>query len=229
MKDRTLLFYRYAKSFHSSFKVLEPIYHTGSSKTRFGIRRGQLDYFRDFDEFYLPMQTFRINLFRTSVAVATTNAFEILTLDKKYPLSIPCNLAECVDIAAKIKDQKPLEMLRLSEVEFLLVYEKSGIYVDNHGDITRSLVLDFVCKAKQAVLCEGIYLILADKNGEFIEVQDVVGGRLRQIIAGRDVRLLETGQMAGPVKICMQHPTIERNQIVLEMTVNDWERGLRRQ
>jgi len=91
----------------------------------------------------------------------------------------------------------------------------------------------------------GQYLLLF--NEDYVEVRNAENGRLRQIIAGRDVRvldygvrgptggfystqpglggqpphLMETGtDSKGTVKICMAHPEVAGQQIVLEMLLN---------
>lgn len=117
-------------------------------------------------------------------------------------------------------------MFRLSDSEFLLVFEEVGIYVNKHGDVSRAVVMEFVGKAKQAVLYGGMYLVLVDQGGGFVEVRNAVNGRLRQVVSGKDVRLLDDGRSGGggtrgTVKICMQHPEWERCQVVLEMIVNE--------
>lgn len=235
MKDRTLVFYKKREGISSTFKVLEPIYQKSSTSTRsrFGIRKGTTEFFRDFDDFYIPSDTYAINLFHSSLAIATAKGFEVMTLDKKIPISIPdLKPPDCASIAHRIRDQKPLGMFRLSDSEFLLVFEEVGIYVNKHGDVSRAVVMEFVGKAQQAVLYGGMYLLLVDRGGAFVEVRNAVNGRLRQVVSGKDVRLLDDGIGTGTgiaggvggrgtVKICMQHPEYERSQIVVEMIVNE--------
>lgn len=222
MKDRTLVFYKKRGGISSTFRVLEPIYHKSSStaRTRHLFRTGTTDFFRNFDDFYIPSESYAINLFQSSLAIATARGIEVMTLDKKVPFSIPdLKPPECASIAARIRDQKPLGMFRLSDSEFLLVFEEVGIYVNKHGDVSRAVVMEFVGRARQAVLYGGMYLVLVDNGGGFVEVRNAVNGRLRQVVSGRDVRLLDDGAGGGTVKICMQHPEFERCQVVVEMIV----------
>ncbi|MCJ1286136.1 hypothetical protein MMC26_005479 [Xylographa opegraphella] len=227
MKDRMLVFYKKKDGISSTFKVLEPVYHKSAttSRNRFGMRKGTTEYFRDYDEFYVPSETYGINLFHSSLAVATTKGFEVMALDKKVPFSIPdLKSPDVASIASRVRDQRPLGMFRLTEDEFLLVFEEVGIYVDKFGDVSRAVVLEFVGKARQAVLFGGTYLILVDSGSGFVEVRNAVNGRLRQVVSGRDVRLLDDGMNGGTVKICMQHPEIERSQVVFEMIVNEGQK-----
>ena len=233
MKDRQLIFYKKREGVSSIFKVLEPVYQksastTGGSSVRFRLggmvgRKGTTEFFRDFDDFYIPSETYAINLFHSSLAIATARGIEVLTLDKKLPFSIPdLKPPDCASIAARLRDQKPLGMFRLSDSEFLLVFEEVGIYVNKHGDVSRSVIMEFVGRAKQACLVGSMYLVLVDCQGGFVEVRNAVNGRLRQIISGKDVRLLDDGAGGkGTVKICLQHPEYERTQVVVEMIVNE--------
>ena len=234
-KDRALVFYKKREGASSIFKVLEPVYQksstSSSARSRFGIKKGSVEFFRDFDEFYIGSETYTLNLFHSSIAISTAKGIEVMNLDKKLPISVPdLKPPDCASIAHRIRDQKPLGMFRLSDSEFLLVFEEVGIYVNKHGDVSRAVVLEFVGKAKQAALCtstNSTYLILVDHAGGYVEVRNAVNGRLRQMISGRDVRLLDDGgggaqgSKAGTVKLCMQHPEYERCQVVVEMVVNE--------
>ena len=247
MKDRTLVFYKKKDGISSTFKILEPVYHKSNQTANqprrhhmfMGIRKGSIDYFRDFDDFYIPAETYALNLFHSSIAIASQRGIEVMTLDKKLPISIPdLKQPGCASIAARIKDQRPLGMFRLSESEFLLVFEDVGIYVDKLGDVSRAVIMEFVGKAKSATLVQSMYLVLVDQAGAFVEVRNAINGRLKQVVPGRDVRMLDDGMgsnggmgggainvgaggKGGTVKIAMQHPEWERGQVVVEMVINE--------
>lgn len=256
MKERMLVFYKRKEGVHNTFfKVLEPVLHRSAEKKSrfFGGRKGGLgatDSFRDYDEFFFPTDCYSLNLFQSYIAVSTSKGFELLTLDKKQPMSIPdVKQPAIANIASRIRDQKPLGMFRLNDQEFLLTYEDCAVYVDKHGDVSRTLIMEYSGKqkkAKSATLC-GQYLILF--NDDYVEVRNAENGRLRQIIAGRDVRCLDYGArgptgttavQGGPtvpiqsasglvdsratVKIGMTHPEIPGMQVVLEMLLNDGHR-----
>lgn len=115
--------------------------------------------------------------------------------------------------------------------EFLCVYEECAVYVNKHGDIFRSVVMEFVGRARQASLVHG-FLVLFDQD--FVEVRDALNGRLKQVIAGRDVRCLDnarSGMGVGPtpssaktIKFALQHPEYERTQLVCELILNETRR-----
>jgi hypothetical protein len=234
MKDRTLVFYKKREGISSTFKVLEPVFQKSSekksklfSRSRIG-GGGTTEFFREFDEFYIPAECFTINLFHSYIAVSTAKGFELLTLDKKNPMSIPdLKQPSIASIAARLAGQKPLGMFRLSDAEFLLCYEECGVYVDKHGEVSRSVVLEFVGKAKSAAMY-GAYLVLFDND--FVEVRNAENGRLRQVIAGNDVRCLDygiQGASSAPkrtLKVAMAHPDFANSQLVVEMLLNDGQR-----
>jgi len=249
MKDRMLVFYKRKEGMHNTFKVLEPVFQRSTEKRSrlFGRRSGgTTETFRDFDEFYIPAECYSLNLFQTYIAVSTSKGFELLTLDKKVPQSIPreLNQPEIANIASRIKDTIPLGMFKLNDNEFLLTYEDCAVYVDKHGEISRTLIMEYSGKQKKAKAATmfGQYLLLF--NDDYVEVRNAENGRLRQIIAGRDVRCLDYGYRGptgsggaklppaqalaaaakdskGTVKICMSHPEVSGGQIVLEMVLND--------
>ena len=256
MKDRALVFYKKRDGLTSTFKVLEPILQKSTTtRSRFlpsATRRGQTEFFRDYDEFYIPAECYSINLFHSSLAVSTARGVEVLTLDKKQPWSVP-NLrsdqpetqAHLSSIASRIKDLKPLGMFRLGEVEFLVAFEECAVYINKLGDVSRGVVMEFVGKAKSACLY-GQYLILFDDD--FVEIRNAMNGRMKQVIAGKDIKMLDDGgggngmsnipQQAGlggganglglqgygtaprTVKIVMQHPEYEKSHVVVELLEN---------
>jgi len=239
MKDRQLVIY---KKGSSVFKVLEPVYQKSTERRRVGMfKRGTTEFFRDYDEFYIPAECTGMNLFHSSMGVSTARGFEVLTLDKKQNWSIPeLKEAHVQNIASHIKDQKALGMLRLSEQEFLLCYSNCAVYVNKHGDVSRSVIMDFVGNAQSAALY-GAYLVLFDND--FVEIRNAQNGRLKQIIAGREIKCLDdggswsaaavsqsgaNGTVNGPgvpgsrtVKFVMQHPELEKTQIVVELLLNE--------
>ncbi|KAK4225105.1 putative rho1 guanine nucleotide exchange factor 3 [Podospora fimiseda] len=244
MKDRMLLFYKRKEGMHNTFKVLEPVFQKSTEKrSRLFSRKGgsgSTESFRDFDEFYLPTECYSLNLFQSYISVASAKGFELLTLDKKVTQSIPRDLSlpAVANIASRLEKQRPLGMFKLNDQEFLLTYDECAVYVDKHGEISRTLIMEYSGKQKKAKAATmfGQYLVLF--NEDYVEVRNAENGRLRQIIAGRDVRCLDYG-FRGPtgtggglqpppgqdskatIKICMSHPEVPGGQIVLEMLLND--------
>ncbi|KAJ5044391.1 Rho guanine nucleotide exchange factor [Penicillium rubens] len=199
LKDRYLVLYKKREGLSSTFKVLEPVLQKSSTnKSRLFSRRSQTEFFRDYDEFYIPAETYRINMFHSSLAISTQKGIEVLTLDKKLSWSVPdFNSNDTQDahdtlnsIANRISGLKPLGMFRLSESEFLVAYQQCAVYVNKHGDVSRSVVMEFVGSAHTACLY-GKFLILF--NDDFVEVRNAMNGRLRQVIPGHNVVCIDDG------------------------------------
>ncbi|KAH1489493.1 hypothetical protein LV164_004546 [Aspergillus fumigatus] len=262
MKDRTLVMYKKRDGLSSTFKVLEPVLQksTTSRSRLFHTRRSQTEFFREYDEFYIPAESYGINMFHSSLAISTQRGIEILTLDKKQTWSVPDFRSEAPEaqaqlssIANRISNLRPLGMFRLSDSEFLVAYTDCAVYVNKHGDVSRSVIMEFVGRAHSACLY-GKFLILF--NDDFVEVRNAMNGRLRQVIPGHNVVCLDDGSalpgsgantvptnsgtsinlasglsngvaMASSgrtVKICMQHPEYERSQLVLELIENEGQK-----
>lgn len=250
MKDRMLVFYKKKEGLHSTFKVLEPVFQKSSEKKSriFGRKgNGVTETFRDYDDFYLPVECYSLNIFNNYIAISTAKGFELMTLDKKVPMSIPdVKQPAIANIASRIRDQRPLGMFRLNDQEYILAFEDCAVYIDKHGDVSRSVIMEYSGKQKKAkgATMFGQYLLLF--NEDYVEVRNAENGRLRQIIAGRDVRVLDYGirgptggfyqssngftpqsapeegaESKGTVKICMAHPEVPGQQIVLEMLLNN--------
>lgn len=224
LKDRTLVFYKKRDGISSTFKVLEPVYQKSTEKKSRMWKTGRTEFFREFDEFYIPAECFTINLFHSSLAISTAKGFEVMTLDKKQPWSVPdLKQPHVATIASRLQNQDPLGMFRLSDQEFLLCYEECAVYINKNGDISRSVIMEFVGKARHAALY-GPYVLLFDPD--FVEIRNAQNGRLRQVIAGRDVKCLDDGLSGASgvvrtVKLSLQHPQQERCQVVVELVLNE--------
>jgi hypothetical protein len=137
-------------------------------------------------------------MFHSSLAISTQKGIEVLTLDKKLSWSVPDfssnDTQDAHDtlnsIANRISGLKPLGMFRLSESEFLVAYQQCAVYVNKHGDVSRSVVMEFVGSAHTACLY-GKFLILF--NDDFVEVRNAMNGRLRQVIPGHNVVCIDDG------------------------------------
>ncbi|EUC38394.1 hypothetical protein COCCADRAFT_22248 [Bipolaris zeicola 26-R-13] len=227
MKDRTLVFYKKRDGISSTFKVLEPVYQKSTEKKSRIWKTGRTEFFREYDEFYIPAECFTINLFHSSLAISTSKGFEVLTLDKKQPWSVPdLKQPHVATIASRLQNQVPLGMFRLSDQEFLLCYQECAVYINKNGDISRSVIMEFVGKAESAAMY-GPYVLLFDPD--FVEIRNAQNGRLRQVIAGRDVKCLDDGLSGGSshnrtVKLSLQHPYHERSQVVVELVLNEGQK-----
>jgi len=97
-----------------------------------------------------------------------------------------------------------------------------AVYCNKHGDVSRSVIMEFVGKAKTAAIY-GPYILLFDTD--FVEIRNAENGRLRQVIAGRDCRCLDdarSGSQAGrTLKLGMAHPEVDGRQLVVELIMQE--------
>jgi len=78
MNDRTLVFYKKNKGLSVIFKVLEPVFQKATEKkSRFG-RKGTTEFFREYDDFYIPTDCYGVNLFQSSLAIQTSKGLLLL-------------------------------------------------------------------------------------------------------------------------------------------------------
>jgi hypothetical protein len=238
MNSSTLLFYKAKTGDSSVVKILKWAPPLAAEKRRprlFGNRKGDPVGFLAHDEFYVDCHS--LNVFQTHIAVASSEGFKIVTLEKKDPVSLPVDLyaPSSREISQKIQGQDPLGMFKITDGDFLLVYSGCAIYVNKHGELNQTPVMEFVgqkVKAERAAVF-GAYLLLF--YNDFVEVRNHTTGRLRQVITGHNIRCLDYGfrgptgtgaqpggqDSKGTVKMCMSHPEVMDRQIVLELILED--------
>jgi len=105
----------------------------------------------------------------------------------------------------------------------ILFGTECGVYVSKHGDVSRSVIMDFVGKAKSCAHYPPYVLIF---DVDFVEIRNATNGRLRQVIAGRDAKCLDDGQSGGSagqrtIKISMAHPESDGRHLVMELLLNE--------
>lgn len=88
--------------------------------------------------------------------------------------------------------------------------------------------MGFVGKAQSATRIATSILVLF--NPDFVEIRDIHNGRLRQVIAGKNIICLDdmrdyASEQPRTVKFAMAHPDIENRQLILEMLLVDPEKG----
>ncbi|OLL24809.1 Rho1 guanine nucleotide exchange factor 3 [Neolecta irregularis DAH-3] len=221
-KDRLLVIYKKKQGMNSVFKALEPVVgKTSSKKNKFSLRRSAwsasatTEFFREFDEFFIPTDCYGVHFFKASMCIKCTRGFEVLTLDTKQPETIP-NLRESNlnALKSRLDSTRPLGMFRLNENEFLLCYDECGLYVDKHGDVSRQRTLEWYGRPRHVA---HYYGYVVGVNSDFVEVHDADNGVLVQIIPGRDIRLLSSSDATGEgVVLAMVHPErSDRQAIVL--------------
>ncbi|PCH44559.1 Dbl homology domain-containing protein [Wolfiporia cocos MD-104 SS10] len=201
LNGRTLVIYMKKKGLDSVFRVLEPV--TGkineraeaprSFGSRLGLRTQRSEWFRVYRDFFLPSESFDLIFLKAKIVILCTKGFEIMDLTDFKSVTIPQRDDPRLEkLAKRCESCKPRGMFRTSQDEFLLCYDEFGLYVDRHGDPSRSMgTIEWEGTAEH-VAWHPPYVLLFDAR--FIEVRHVETGRLAQIIPGNDVRCLWDGR-----------------------------------
>lgn len=176
-----------------------------------------------------------------------TLGFEVLSLDTKdVPQTIPdLSAPHMAHLSRRLEGTRPLGMFRLSEKEFLLCYDgiphifcfdiECAIYVDKHGEVSRSKVINWHGKPRATQVIDGKYVLAFDTS--FIEIWRCDGEfgdggvSMVQVIPGRDIRMVGKEEKKadlglGPgtgfydrVYVAMGHPERGDRQIIVELMV----------
>ncbi|KAK0436935.1 CNH domain-containing protein [Armillaria borealis] len=201
LHGRTLVIYMKKKALNSIFRVLEPVGEKinervktpGGLGSRLGFRSAKSEWFRIYRDFFLPSESFDLIFLKAKIAILCTKGFEIMDLHDFKSATIPHSEdPKLAAIAKRGESCRPIGMFRSADDEFLLCYDEFGLYVDKHGDPSRSSgTIEWEGTAERAAL-HLPYILLFDSR--FIEVRRLETGRLVQIIPGNDVRCIWDGR-----------------------------------
>ncbi|KAH7922215.1 Dbl homology domain-containing protein [Leucogyrophana mollusca] len=196
---RTLVIYMKKKGLDSVFRVLEPVVEKinerskapASFTSRFGIRPARSEWFRLYREFFLPSESFDLVFLKAKIAILCTKGFEIMDLTDFKSVTIPLRDDRNERLAKRCESCRPMGMFRVDN-EFLLCYDEFGIYVNKHGESTRTAgTIEWEGTAERVAL-HWPYVLLFDSR--FIEVRHAPTGLLAQIIPGNEIRCIWDGR-----------------------------------
>jgi len=201
LNGRTLVIYMKKKGLDSVFRVLEPVIGKINERaeaprtfgSRLGLRSQRSEWFRVYRDFFLPSESFDLIFLKARIVILCTKGFEIMDLTDFKSVTIPQRDDPRLEkLAKRCESCRPMGMFRSSQDEFLLCYDEFGLYVDRHGDPSRSMgTIEWEGTAEH-VAWHPPYVLLFDTR--FIEIRHVETGRLAQIIPGNDVRCLWDGR-----------------------------------
>ncbi|KAH9957981.1 Dbl-like domain-containing protein [Lactifluus volemus] len=201
---RTLVIYMKKKGLDSVFRVLEPVVGKINERTkapvslssRLGWRQPRSEWFRVYRDFFLPSESYDLIFLKARIAILCTKGFEIMDLSDFKSVTIPQrDDPRHEKLAKRCESCRPMGMFRSSENEFLLCYDEFGLYVNRHGDPSRTKgTIEWEGTAEH-VAWHPPYILIFDSR--FIEVRHVETGRLCQIIPGHDLRCIWDGRGAS--------------------------------
>ncbi|EMD39100.1 hypothetical protein CERSUDRAFT_47353 [Gelatoporia subvermispora B] len=201
LNGRTLVIYMKKKGLDSVFRVLEPVVGKINERakapqtfgSRLGLRSQRSEWFRVYRDFFLPSEAFDLIFLKAKIVILCTKGFEIMDLTDFKSVTIPQREDPRLEkLAKRCESCRPMGMFRSSKDEFLLCYDEFGLYVDRHGDPSRSIgTIEWEGTAEH-VAWHPPYVLLFDSR--FIEIRHVETGRLVQIIPGNDIRCIWDGR-----------------------------------
>ncbi|KAK7686309.1 hypothetical protein QCA50_010533 [Cerrena zonata] len=201
LNNRTLVIYMKKKGLDSVFRVLEPVLGKINERveaprtfgSRLGLRSQRSDWFRVYRDFFLPSESFDLIFLKAKIVILCAKGFEIMDLVDFKSVTIPQREDPRLEkLAKRCESCKPRGMFRSSKDEFLLCYDEFGLYVDRHGDPSRSIQTIEWEGTAEHVAWHPPYILLFDSR--FIEVRHIETGRLAQIISGNDMRCIWDGR-----------------------------------
>ncbi|PFH46667.1 hypothetical protein AMATHDRAFT_69289 [Amanita thiersii Skay4041] len=204
LHNRTLVIYMKKKGLDSIFRVLEPVGEKISQNarapvglgSRLGLRSARSEWFRIYRDFFLPSEAFDLIFLKAKVAILCAKGFEIMDLNNFDSVTIPQREdPRLAQLSKRCENARPKGMFRSAEDEFLLCYDEFGVYVNKHGDPSRSAgTIEWEGTAERVAL-HSPYILLFDSR--FIEIRHIETGRLAQIIPGNDIRCIWDGRGIG--------------------------------
>ncbi|KAG6909363.1 hypothetical protein DXG01_000802 [Tephrocybe rancida] len=200
LHGRTLIIYMKKKGLESIFRVLEPVGDKINEKvkapvgfgSRLGFRSTKSEWFRVYRDFFLPTESFDLIFLKARIVVLCAKGFEIMDLNDFASTTVPTLDDPRMPLAKRCESARPMGMFRSKENEFLLCYDEFGLYVNKHGEPSRQGgTVEWEGTAERVAL-HTPYVMIFDTR--FIEIRDLVTGRLVQIIPGNDVRCIWDGR-----------------------------------
>lgn len=197
LEGRTLVIYMTKKRLNSVFRILEPIVVSKSSQG--GPLNSHLDMwksrsrgFRIYRDFSLPLKAYNVVFLGARIAILCKKGFEIMHLSDSQGVAIPRLYdPRHKELAKRCRSSRPIGLFRSSNDEFLLCYDKFGLYINTYGDVNPTKgTIEWKVIADH-VACHPPYVLIF--NAHFIEVRHIESGRLCQIINGQSLRCTWNG------------------------------------
>lgn len=188
----------------------------------FETANGVFSCFASIKRFYIQAECHGVSVFNTTVAIHTLRGFEVLDLHKLDPRTVP-ELPEPtrkIDGYLRKSDKgdvirraltlgaRAMGMFKLANNrEFLLVYSECAVFVNKSGKLSRLLLIQFDLKPR-AIAFDSDYLFMVCE--EVVEVWHVGEAKIRQVIVGKDLSLLN----AKTLTFAAANPLVPGMQLV---------------
>ncbi|KIK63091.1 hypothetical protein GYMLUDRAFT_163599 [Collybiopsis luxurians FD-317 M1] len=156
--------------------------------------------FRPFgDPGYVPKDAFDVTALVKTIGICARGG--ILIVD-------PTNVAKCrvtvvpdftdannnqpmANLKSRVDSARPLGLIRSDASELLVIYDTIGCYITKHGAPSRSSGYIKWESKIDAFAQRGTHVLLF--SSQFIEIRDILTGRIVQVIEGQDIRMMYAG------------------------------------
>ncbi|KAG9233446.1 CNH domain-containing protein, partial [Amylocarpus encephaloides] len=166
-----------------------------------------------------------LEIFSSAIVSSNAKGFEILTLESRQPEPMPrFPYLYSSPVRKRLTDVKhaPLGIFRLpksmQDVDeyFICVYRDFAVHINREANVTRNSVIEFAGTAVSAAVDDNFLILFHD---DFLEVRHVRDGGLCQIIAGKNIRLLNANN--PNVLFAMAHPNARGRDLIMELALQD--------
>ncbi|KAI3604794.1 signal transducer [Moniliophthora roreri] len=159
--------------------------------------------FRSFGEpGYVPKDAYDIAPLVKTVGILSSDGIVVidpLNLSSSRVAVVPdwsdaSNSAPMGKLKERLDDARPLALIRSNADELLAVYNTVGFYINKHGTPSRNSGCVKWEATASACAHRGGHILLF--SSRFIEIRQILTGRLVQVIEAQDIRLLYSGSKA---------------------------------
>lgn len=197
MKDRVVLVYKRRAVGGHLLEMLEPVVEETQCEWP-PFRTSRKEGFRLFNTFNASSDYSSVSIFNRLISVTTTKGIAIMNPDSRDILCVVPTVTEHDPpdpdrnaILNTIRTSRPLTMLRYDPDKYLLIYTGYAVMIDKYGQLNNCILHRFAGHAPTAVCIHTNYLIVV--YDDLVEIVNAIDGRQRQLIAGRNIRLIDDG------------------------------------
>jgi len=180
---------------NSVFTVLEPtvgmIHEWGMTpvllSSRLSLPQSHSQWFSVYREVTIPSKAYDAIFLETRIAILCKSGFELVELSDLRTVALPlCENPRQKRLAKRCRSCRPMGIFRSKKDEYLLCYNKFGLYVNARGEPSSTNdTIEWNGTAERVAWYPPYVLIF---NSHSIEVRHIDTGRLCHIIRGHDIQ-----------------------------------------
>jgi len=155
--------------------------------SRLSLPQSRSQWFSVYREVFIPSEAYDVIFLGTRIAILCKSGFELLELSDLRTVTLPlCENPRQKKLAKRCRSCRPMGMFRSNKDEYLLCYDKFGLYVNARGEPSPTKdTIEWNDTAEHVAWYPPYVLIF---NSHSIEVRHVSTGGLCHIIRGHDIQ-----------------------------------------